>query len=348
MVTVSASPAGTQGDPIVSRRHLEGAFSDTLRSDITTSMEGAASTAMSRLDVLYLSAAGYTFTRRFTPVSLASSGTISLGPGSSFILTSGEAWLSVGRGTVVNISTGSISATGTTLVANQRYFSTEDTAVIITARSAATGLVDGFFNTDGVATPPPPPDPSNILPFSDVPTTAWFRNAVEFVFHNDIFTGTTPTTFSPNTPMTRGMFVTVLHRLDGRPDAGSESGNMFSDVTHPSTFYFDAVMWANTNGIVTGFADGTFRPNASVTREQMAAIMYRYAEFSGEDMSAASSTFDAFPDVNTVSGFATDAMRWAVSWEIIRGSGGMLNPRNTATRAEVAQIILNYTQAIDA
>ena len=350
VVTVSASPPpGTQGNPLISRSHLEGAFAESLRSDITASLEGAMSAAMSGLEVLYLSALGYQFARRFSPVSVASGETIAIGPGSSFILTSGTASLSVSSGAVINITTGQVAVTGTNLIANQRYFTTEGAFAIITASAAASGLVDGFFNTDGTAAPPPPPPPpppgqTGTLPFTDVPASAWFYNAVEFVFRNNIFSGTTPTTFSPNTPMTRGMFVTVLHRLDGLPD--STAASMFSDVRNPSAFYYDAVVWANANGIVTGFADGTFRPNDSVTREQMAAIMHRYAEFRGLDVSAGGSVFDMFPDAVNVSGFAAEAMRWAVSREIIRGSGGMLNPRNTATRAEVAQIILNYTTAM--
>jgi len=345
MVTVSASQPGTQGNPIISRSHLEGSFADSLRDDITASLEVAMNAALAGLDAFYLRAAGYTFTRRFTPVSIASGETIALGPGSSFILTSGTASLSAVSGTVVNISTGTTAGTGITLVANQRYFTTEDTFATITATAATLGLVDGFFNTDGTATPPPPPPPVGTLPFTDVPSGAWFREAVEFVFSNNIFSGTSATTFSPNTPMTRGMFVTVLYRLDGQPAVAAD-GSTFSDVRNPGAFYYNAVVWANTNGIVAGFADGTFRPSTSVTREQMAAIMHRYAEFRGHDLSAPGNAFDMFPDVNNVSGFATEAMRWAVSQEIIRGSGGMLNPRNTATRAEVAQIILNYTVAM--
>ena len=144
--------------------------------------------------------------------------------------------------------------------------------------------------------------------------------------------------------MTRGMFVTVLYRLDGQPAVGP--GGAFSDVGNPSAFYFDPVTWASGNGIVSGFTDGTFRPSAAITREQMAAIMHRYATFKGRDMSMPGTVFDTFPDRGEVSEFAALAMRWAVSWEIIRGSGGNLLPRNTATRAEVAQIIFNYCENI--
>jgi hypothetical protein len=193
-------------------------------------------------------------------------------------------------------------------------------------------MVDGYYFVEGASVAS--------LPFTDVSAGAWFYPAIEFVFTNELFAGTAATTFSPNAFMTRGMFVTVLYRLDGRPSVGS--GGTFSDVTNPALFYYDAVTWANANGIVRGYADGRFQPDRSVTREEMAVIMHRYAEHKGRDMTASGDVWGTFPDNGEVSSFAVDAMRWAVSLEIIRGAGGRLLPGNTAPRAEVAQIIFNY------
>ena len=351
MVTVSASPAGSANDPLISQRHLEGQFAESLRSDIYASFSAAAAPAMSRLNDLYLEAAGYVFAPRFTHLTIPAGGSVSLASGASFVLLSGSATLTVGSGTVINISTGTPVLTGSAVSLNQRLFCAENTTAVITATTQATGHVDGFYYADDTIRPIPPvtppttpnqPTPGGQHQFTDVPATAWFSPAVDFVFQNGLFAGTSATTFSPNTPMTRGMFVTVLHRLDGLPETAGAA--TFSDVRDPSAFFFDAVAWASDTGIVTGFADGTFRPNDSVTREQMAAIMHRYAEHTGRSMAVHETALDNFPDRGNISVFARESMQWAVSWQVIRGSsGGRLLPGDTATRAEVAQIVLNYT-----
>ena len=344
MVTVSASPPGSVGNPLISRDYLEGRYAESLRADITAVLSGTVGESIARLNEIYLAHSGYSFAPRFTPITVSAGNDITIGPGASFILTEGSASITVNSGMVINVSAGTEKASDTALSLNNRYFATENTTATIVANSSSVGYVDGLYLTDGIA-PPLPPDHSLGLPFTDVPATAWFHPAIEFVFRNNLFTGTTATTFSPNTSMTRGMFVTVLHRLDGNPEV--DSGGTFTDVQNPEVFFFNGVTWASENGIVAGFEDGTFRPNEPVTREQMAAIMYRYATFSENDMSTTGDALDLFPDRANVSSFALDSMRWAVSHEIIRGSaGGLLLPRNTATRAEVAQIILNYTQNI--
>jgi len=349
MVTVSASPAG--GTPLVSRRHLEGAVAESISEEVRQVLDSATNAALSRLDELYLGLQGFSYVGRFTPVSLTAGGNITIGPGASFIMLSGSSSLSINSGTVVNVSTGNVVSNGTELTLNHRFFCTENTTAVITASTAVSGLVDGFHTFDGATlAPPPPPQPPPQPPrdshtFADVPANAWFAPAVDFVFRNNLFTGTSDTTFSPNTPMTRGMFVTVLHRLYGLPEVTGAA--VFSDVRDPSAFFFDAVAWANAGGIVTGFTDGTFRPNDSVTREQMAAIMHRFAYHTDRSMAIFDTALDNFPDRSDISSFAIEPLQWAVSWQIIQGgTGGRLLPRNTATRAEVAQIILNYNNNV--
>jgi len=336
MATASASTAGSTTNPLVTRSYLEGTFSTALQAEIKGTLGDTADKAMGRLDEIFKKYVGYSFAPRFTHISLAEGGNASLSAGGSFILLSGSASLNIASGTVINISTGSEVASGSRLTQNQRYFCTEDTIAQVAASSAVTGQVDGFYLIGGSSVP------STHLPFTDVPEGAWFFTAVEFVYKNELFTGTSATAFSPNTPMTRAMFVTVLHRLDKLPASGSGGG--FSDVSNPSQYYYNAVLWANAKSIVTGYTDGTFKPDIQVTREQMAAIMYRYATHKGRDQTTPGTVFDTFPDRSEVSGYAAHAMRWAVSWEIIRGSNGRLLPQNTATRAEVAQIIYNYCE----
>jgi len=339
MVTASAATVGSSADPLITRSYLDGAFASALKSEITVTLSDATDKAIGKLDDIYKKHVGYTFAPRFTKISLAQGDTVSLSTGSSFILLSGSASLNVTGGTVINVSTGGEAASGSRLAQYQRYFCTENTTARITASSATTGQVDGYYLVGGGVDAPAPH-----LPFADVPGGAWFFKAIDYVYENELFTGTSATTFSPNSPMTRAMFVTVLHRLDGRPSTASGEG--FSDVSNPSQYYYGAVRWANANKIVTGYTDGTFHPDVHVTREQMAAIMYRYATYKGRDQSVTGTVFDTFPDRTQVSGYAAHAMRWSVTWEIIRGSDGKLLPQNTATRAEVAQIVYNYCQNV--
>jgi len=338
MSTASASPAGSSGDPLISQSFLDGQFAASMQTEIADALGAATDLAINKLEEIYRDSVGYSFAPRFMPISVSADGPVALTTGASFILLSGSASLTVSGGTVVNISTGSEVSSGSQLTRNQRYFCTENTRVLITADSSASGLVDGSYYNEGSASAQQP------LPFTDTPAGAWFFPAVEYVFKNELFAGTTATTFSPGTSMTRGMFVTVLYRLDGRPAVGT--GGDFTDVKNPEAFYYNAVTWASSNNIVRGYENGTFQPNRSVTREEMAAIMYRYAAYKDRNVSAVGDVFSTFPDSGEVSGFAIDAVRWAVYLEIIRGSGGKLLPRNTATRAEVAQIIFNYCDKV--
>jgi len=337
MATVSASAPGTSTDPLITLSYLDGKFSESLQTDISQTFGGAADKALGRLDGIYKKYIGYSFAPRFTRLTLASGNTIELTTGSSFILLTGAASLNITAGTVINVSTGTEVPSDSQLTQYQRYFCAEDTTALITATSVSTGQVDGYYLTDGETDKPP-------LPFIDIPENIWYYAAVLFGYKEGLYSGTSANTFSPNIPMSRGMFVTVLHKLDKLPATGA--GGIFSDVQDPSQYYYNAASWANANGIVTGYPDGTFKPNDSITREQMAVTMYRYAAYKGKDMSSTGTVFDTFPDRDQVSDYALDALKWAVTWNVINGSDGRILPRNTATRAEVAQIILNYCEKI--
>lgn len=180
------------------------------------------------------------------------------------------------------------------------------------------------------------------LPFTDVHETDWFYNDVLFVYEEGLFAGTSDTTFSPNAAMTRAMLVTVLYRLEGEPAVSGRSG--FSDVTFNS-YYEDAVTWAADNGIVNGTSASTFSPNANVTREQMAAILYRYAQYKKYN-TAASSSLNGFTDQASVSGYATASLEWAVAEKLVNGSAGKLMPTGNATRAQVAAILHRFVENV--
>lgn len=178
----------------------------------------------------------------------------------------------------------------------------------------------------------------NSKSFGDVPAGNTFANAVAFVSSREIMNGTSSGVFNPSAPMTRAQLAKVLHNLESNPAA--EAGS-FSDVTGDA-WCAEAVQWASSKGIVTGYADGSFKPNNYITREQLAVMLYRYA-----GSPAVSSTDLRFNDASLVGGYAQAAMAWATQNGVINGKGGnMLDPKGQATRAQVAQMLLNYMSNI--
>ena len=180
------------------------------------------------------------------------------------------------------------------------------------------------------------------LPFTDVRESDWFYEDVAFAYENGLFAGTSDTTFSPNASMTRAMLVTVLYRLEGQPAVNGRSG--FSDVQY-NGYYEDAVTWAADNGIVNGTSTSTFSPNVNVTREQMAAILYRYAQYKKYN-TAASSSLNSFSDHTSVSGYAVASLQWSVAEKLVNGSNGKLMPTGNASRAQVAAILHRFAENV--
>lgn len=190
---------------------------------------------------------------------------------------------------------------------------------------------------------PEEPEEPEPLPFTDVADGDWFYSAVRYAYEQGLVKGTSATEFSPNGTITRGMFVTILYRLEGEPEAASVG---FVDVA-PDQWYSAAIDWAAANGIVNGYANGQFVPDGSVTREQMAAILYRYAGTRGLELSA-DTDLSVFPDQSAVSGYAVDAMKWAVARGLIQGSDdGTLSPQSSATRAQAATILMRFCEGLD-
>ena len=186
-----------------------------------------------------------------------------------------------------------------------------------------------------------PPEQPVQLPFTDVREGDWFYDAVAYAYTNELFNGTSATTFSPNGTMTRAMLVTALWRLEGEPAAAGTSG--FPDVK-PDAWYTEAVDWASQTGLVSGTGAG-FDPEGSVTREQIASILYRYAKLKGWDVSKTANLQD-FADGTDTSAWATRAMEWAYAEKLITGKdGNRLDPQGQATRAEVATILMRLLES---
>lgn len=174
--------------------------------------------------------------------------------------------------------------------------------------------------------------------FSDVPANAWYIDAVQYAYDNGLMTGTSATTFEPNTSTTRAMIVAILHRLENGPMA-DDAG--FTDVTD-GAWYADSVNWAASVGVVAGFEDNTFRPNDAITREQMAALLYNYAAYKGYDVSA-SADLSGYSD--QPSAWAEEVMQWAVGEGLISGtSATTLDPQGNATRAQVSAILQRFLE----
>ena len=182
------------------------------------------------------------------------------------------------------------------------------------------------------------------MPFTDVKSGKWYYEAVEYVWKNDLMNGMTATTFEPNTAMNRGMLVTVLWRVEGSP--APKGTTPFTDLKQ--NYYKKAVAWAYENEIVNGTTKTTFAPENPITREQIATIFYRYAQFAKRDTSA-KGDLSKFPDNSKVAKFAKDAMTWAVGEGLISGTKidgkDYLDPKGNATRAQVATILMRYLES---
>lgn len=178
--------------------------------------------------------------------------------------------------------------------------------------------------------------------FNDVSANDWFASAVDYVTGKGMMNGTADNTFSPKANTTRGMVVTVLYRLENQPSTSAAS---FTDVAS-GAYYANAVAWANANGIVSGYGSGKFGPNDKVTREQLAAILYRYAQYKKYDVSGAKS-LDGYTDAQSVSSYAVPALQWANAAGIVTGkSGSKLDPKGNATRAEVAAMLMRFCENV--
>lgn len=219
-----------------------------------------------------------------------------------------------------------------TVTAEDSIVSAVYTVTVMTALPPYIGPVSGGSK----------PSTDTRLPFADVSRTSWFYADAAFVYEKGLFSGTDSSTFSPDASMTRAMLVTVLYRLEGQPVVTGSSS--FADVKS-GVYYENAVIWAADNGIVTGTGSSSFSPDEKVTREQLAAILYRYAQYRKLDTSA-DAKLDSFSDAGNVSAYARTALGWAVAEGLVNGASGKLMPKGSATRAQVAAIFHRFVENV--
>ncbi|WP_130868400.1 S-layer homology domain-containing protein [Intestinimonas massiliensis (ex Afouda et al. 2020)] len=200
------------------------------------------------------------------------------------------------------------------------------------------GSSDGSTNS-GAEDPAPQP-----LPFADVADGTWYADAVRYVYQQGLMTGTSEDRFSPDVTTNRAMLVTILYRLEGSPTVTGTAS--FPDVA-AGQWYTDAVIWASANGIVTGYDNGSFGPEDTITREQMATIFYRYNRYKGYDRTA-QAALSGYADAGQVSSYAAEAMGWAIGTGLITGtSDTTLSPAGFATRAQAAVILTRFCQTMN-
>lgn len=346
---VAMASGGTQADPLISKSYLEGTVFEQLRTSVTEwtadairpvyeaairQLDQLASAHLASLGVNTGESAlpeGWKSSAQFTPLSGEKDDVVVLSPGSGLLLSSGSA---VTGGVLVDATAGTEVQRGGTLTAGHRYIAAEQSEIVISSRTAQ-WLVEGSWKTDadGISV--------QDLPFTDVPEDSWYYDAVAYVVKENLFNGTGDgTTFSPMMQMQRGMLTTVLYRMAGSPAV--EYSPLFSDVPN-GVWYTAGVIWAGQNRVVSGNGNDKFLPGTNLTREQIAVILYNYANYLGKDVSARKA-LTAFSDGGSVSSWAGDAMSWAVAVGILQGSGGKVTPGNYATRAEVAIMLQRFQQ----
>lgn len=182
-------------------------------------------------------------------------------------------------------------------------------------------------------------------PFTDVKSTAWYYNAVKYVYENNLMAGTGDTTFDPEVSLTRAMTAQILYNLEGQPKVDEEA--TFSDMTEAPTWSVDAIAWAQDTGVVAGMGDNEFAPNAKVTREQFAQMMYNYAKYKKYDLTK-TGDLSKFPDDGSVSDWAETAMSWANGNGLINGheDSGLIDPAGNTIRGQAASIIMNFNKNV--
>lgn len=270
---------------------------------------------------------GWTSTSSFQPLYPRAGETVTLSAGSGLMWYSGTGGAS---SVLLDVTDGTELAAGAPLTVGHRYLAEQE--AVITAVSTSSCGAEGLWRTTATGTAPIQ------LPFKDVALGDWYYDAVSYVVQQGLFNGTTTTTFEPNSPMNRAMLATVLYRIDGEPAV--TGNNPFTDVP-AYEWYVNQIIWAYQAGVVTGTTTTTFSPKAAVTREQIAALLYRYSLYRGYDVSARAS-ITGFYDCGQVSPYAQEGVSWAVAEGLMIGSDGKLNPGKGATRAEVATMLQRY------
>lgn len=316
-----ALAAGGPSDPLISLSYLNGTYWSALSGVVGSAVDEATKpiydAAVNKARRQGAPSGG------FAAQAGGIGGVVKLSLGSGLIWTGGSG--KVRAGVLVDATTGLEAAPGAALTAGHRYLAAEEASVLVTSQDAK-WLVEGAWTAL----------PATGLSFTDVAADSWYCENVCYAVEKGLFKGVTDAAFEPSGTMTRGMAVTVLYRVAGEPPV--TYAPLFTDVPE-SRWYAPGAVWAKQNQIVPR-DEGVFRPNENVTRQELASMLYEYARSVGADTAVGS--LSGFSDGGSVAPWAKDALAWAVKKEIMQGSGGMLRPGSSATRAEVAAMFQRF------
>ena len=325
---IAAAFSAGQSETLVSVSYLSGAFWSDLKATVKQEVDRDTSFILSDA----VAQAGQGKGSAFSAQSGVNGDRVAGITGSGMVWASGSAL--VQSGALIDATVGAELAVGNGLAAGHRYLAGSDVVLVVSSGSAQ-WMGEGQWTT----THGDPVQPPVSLPFTDVAQGAWYYDDVAFVYRNQLFNGDSPTRFAPDDRMRRCMMTTVLHRPAGKPAVGYST--LFGDIPD-GQWYTQGTIWAGTLGVVSGVEPGRFDPFANVTRQEIAAILHRYAEKMGYDVSA-SASLASFRDGGTVASWGTRAMSWAVGAGILNGSSGALLPNGDATRAEVAAMLHRFS-----
>ncbi len=349
-VGIAVAVGSGSADPMISKSYWENTYlpglAEALHQQAGKDTKSVYAEVVAKLDKAGeadVKAAGEKIGGGFITVQLKPGDVLELKKGASAVVQSGGAAL--GAGVLSDVTAGVEVFAGEDLAASHRYVVTSDSAKLRQAQVGSVAYSGSGAVTSGNGGAGTDPGLSGTeLPFTDVARDQWFHAAVAFVYEKGYFSGTSETTFEPNTSMNRAMVATVLHRV-----AGSErvdASEVFTDVP-AGQWYSLGVAWANAKGIVNGMGGGLYAPNDAVTREQLVTMLYRFEKDYRQVAVPATGSLDGFPDGNSVSSWAHDAMGWAVGAGLIQGRNtGYLDPSGTATRAEVATILQRFSSRL--
>lgn len=336
-----ASP-GSAGDPFVTLSYLTGTYyAEMEQAMLEQAQKGTAQIEKNALDKLaelsgsYLDKANRDglYSDKFLRLTLARNEALILPAGSSLQFDSGRVALTFSSGCLIDATSGTVVDSTGTLTAGRHYIAAENTSCTVTALSDAVYLsVCGYYDLELTGI--------KYTPFTDIVAPAWYADSVLYAYEEGLVNGMTETTFEPTTTVNRAMLATLLFRMAGVQGTPTDAG--FTDVP-TGKWYSDAVNWANSVSIVTGYPDGSFQPMTTLTREQLAVILYRYtANYLGESAPLAGD-LTRFPDAGQAHGYARDALSWAVGIGLIKGRDtGLLDPLGNANRAEIATVLQRF------
>lgn len=339
---------GGAQDPLVSLEYLNQQYKSTLLEEVSkkadavdaVSYEAAEKRLQTEADRLRSLAdegdavvTDWRYQSGIAPQKRSYGDTLTLSEGSGLLFLEGAAVAKAENGELINASDGTSAREGT-LQVGCHYLVGEGATVTLTVSSEAAifSPVASFRETTSG---------ESALPFTDVNRTAWYHASVQFVYERKLFQGVSADHFAPNGSVTRGMLATILHRLAGEP-AAQGTAIVFSDVTS-GTWFEPGVSWSAANGVVNGMGNGTFLPNANVTREQLAVMLHRYATSYANLENTSSGDLTRFTDRRAVSSWAEEGLTWAVGVGILNGDDrGALNPGASASRAETATMMSRF------